>query len=146
MHGIFLNRNIVCSRWVRVCFQQSRFKCKQNQWKVQKCIFSLTLNLWVWWLRRAHEKLIQKCYVLQEFSASVRRWLSEQSSLTYLRTPSVKARSRSEYSPACFTYYWGLLPFCLPGPFIFVWSQTCLEFFLCWLWLTQVPVWAHPIK
>ena len=34
-------------------------------------------------------KIIQKCYILLEFSASVGPWLSEQSNLTYLHSLSI---------------------------------------------------------
>ena len=44
------------------------------------------------------KKLIQKCYVLWEFSASVEPWLSEQSNPTNLRILSVfRAVSNSGY-------------------------------------------------
>ena len=29
-----------------------------------------------------------------------------------------------------------------PGSFICIFSKTPPEFFLCWLWLTPIPVWA----
>ena len=32
------------------------------------------------------------------------------------------------------------------SPFTCIFSKTSPDFFLCWLWLTLVPVWAHKIK
>ena len=32
------------------------------------------------------------------------------------------------------------------GPFTCIFSKTSPEFFLCWLWLTPVPVWARRLK
>ena len=32
------------------------------------------------------------------------------------------------------------------GPFTCIFSKTSSELFLCWLWLTPVPVWARRIK
>ena len=32
------------------------------------------------------------------------------------------------------------------GPYTCIFSKTSPEFFLCWLWLTPVPVQAHRIK
>ena len=38
--------------------------------------------MWDWQRRWAHKKLNQKCYIRQEFRASVGPWLSQQSNLT----------------------------------------------------------------
>ena len=32
------------------------------------------------------------------------------------------------------------------GPFTFIFPKTSSKFFLCWLWLTPVPVWTRIIK
>ena len=45
----------------------------------------------------AHEKLIEKCYMLQEFSATVGPWLSEESRLTYLRILSVNKDRKKKH-------------------------------------------------
>ena len=69
--------------WVKMNAQlvrESSFLTKQ----VQKCLFPWIGNMWVWQLGRADEKLLQKCYMLQESSAYVEPQVSEQSSLTYL--------------------------------------------------------------
>ena len=57
------------------------------------------------------------------------------------RSPFI-AWSRSVYSYTCYAYCQGFLP-CLFLPFQSIhlhFSKTSPDFFLCWLWLTLVPV------
>ena len=57
------------------------------------------------------------------------------------RSPSI-AWSRSVYSHTCYAYCQGFLPclFLPLNPFTCNFSKTSPDFFLCWLWLTLVPV------
>ena len=43
-----------CICWERAHFQWSRHKSKYYCWKVEKCVFRLILNTWVWHLTGAH--------------------------------------------------------------------------------------------
>ena len=64
------------------------------------------------------------------------------------RSPFI-ARSRSVYSHVCYAYCMGFLPRSyLPSRYIHLHfsPKTLPSFFLCWLWLTSIPVWASRIK
>ena len=67
---------------------------------------------------------------------------------TELKHPPCKAWSRSVYSHTCYAYCQGFLPYSfLPVHSIHLhFSKTPLDFFLCWLWLTPVPVQARRIQ
>ena len=59
-----------------------------------------------------------------------------------------KARGKSVYSHTTYAYCQGFLANFYPsGPFTCIFSKTFFGvFFLCWLWLTLVPMLAHRIK
>ena len=58
-----------------------------------------------------------------------------------------KAWSRSICGHACYAYCQGFLAnFYPPDPITHIFSKTSFKFFLCWLWLTPLAVWAHKIK
>ena len=61
---------------------------------------------------------------------------------TELKRSPFKAWSRSVYSYTCYSYCQGFLPclFLPSSPFTCIFSKTSPNFFLCWLWLTPVPV------
>ena len=61
---------------------------------------------------------------------------------TELKHSRFKAWSRSIYSHTCYAYCQGFLPclFLPSGTFTCIFSKTSPNFFLCWLWLTPVPV------
>ena len=67
---------------------------------------------------------------------------------TELKGFPFKTWSRSVYSHTCYAYWKGffLAYFYPSGPYTCIFSKTSPEFFLCWLWLTPVPVQAHRIK
>ena len=58
----------------------------------------------------------------------------------FKRSP-FKALSSSVYSHICYTYFQRFLAYFYPSsPFTCIFSKTSPNFFLCWLWLTPVPV------
>ena len=59
-----------------------------------------------------------------------------------LKRSPFKVWGRSINSSTCYAYCQGfLLAFLYPfGPFTCIFSKTSLDFILCWLWLTPVPV------
>ena len=60
---------------------------------------------------------------------------------TELNNFPFKAWSRSLYSHTCYAYCQGFLPYFYPsGPFTCIFQKPFPFFFLCWLWLTPVPV------
>ena len=66
---------------------------------------------------------------------------------TELKRSPFKAWSGSVCGYACCACCQGFLPyFYRSSPFTCIFSKTSLNFFLCWLWLTPVLVWACRVK